>query len=525
MDPVRIGVSPPSYRDRLDWLFGLLEQAYNVRFCATSPERIHAGGAGIVFHEEGEPPPLPPAALLYMVDASGPAATQELSFTRDPLLDGRFHGRTLTEKSLPLLRPLCAEGARVLCSSAGGPVWVRRETRSGRCDVVRLPGGDWLSRVTLWENLQDQRFFIVLTLVHFLKSVLGDSGWRPPPLRAVIMVDDPNLRTMRYGEFRFADVVDAARRHRFHVSIGVSPIDLPATSRAVVEFIRRNADVLSLSIHGNDHTHYELLRITDEGRALAVASQMLRRVERFENRHRLRVSRVVVPPNELASEHFVRALGRLPFDAMTSSRPFPWLPPNAWTSGAGPDDGLLAWFPGSFVAGGFPIIRRSGYARSLVQRAFLDQPLIRYFHHGAFSGGMVRAIQAADEINTLGKVRWMSLEEIALSNLQTRLEGGTLWVRPFSRRVQVEIPRGVRELRVALPAARWEGPPLVARVDGRPAVSPAAPTISVIPGSTAEIALVRDDAVDHRAFSDSRAPLPAWLHRRAGEAVDRLRLR
>jgi|WetSurMetagenome_2_1015567.scaffolds.fasta_scaffold102260_1 hypothetical protein len=527
MHPVSITVSPPSFRSRLDWLLSHLEKAYPVTFVAAEIGR-QGDCAGAIVFQDGEVP-LPVvrgSAIVYALDLPSTPAAQSITFTADPAVDRRLQGRLLVERSLGPLRPLSIPGSSALATCSGAPVWVRSVSAEGQTDIVRLPGLEGLSPTMLWDNLQEHRFFFLLTLVHYLRPILADSGWVPPPLRAAFVVDDPNLRTTEYGGFGFADVARAARENRFHVSVAIPPIDFPVTSRKVAGLVGRNPDVLSLSIHGNNHPRQELLRVSDEAEALATACQMLRRVERFEQQYHVPVSRVVVPPYELCSREALRAFCRLPFDAVVTTRPFPWLPPDTWMEGGGSGDALLCWLPGDFVAGGMPVIRRSSIPNNMVFRAFLDQPVIRYFHHAQFSGPMEEPLRAAAEINAMGDVQWVSLEEIALSNFEIRRSGTSMTIRPYSRRIHVPVPGGTEAVRIDLPDGVGEGDSCT--INGVPVAwsGDGAPPMQVEPGSTLEVRLVRGDAVDHRVIPDLvLPPFRALLHRRASELIDRLHLR
>ena len=93
----------------------------------------------------------------------------------------------------------------------------------------------------------------------------------------------------------------------------------------------------------------------------------------------------------------------------------------------------------------------SGDRDDLPLRAFLGQPLILYGHHWDFAGGLDLLAQAAGEINGLGDVEWGPLGWVARTNCATRTLHDTLLVRMHSRRVAVEVPAGVRALRVLVP--------------------------------------------------------------------------
>jgi hypothetical protein len=216
---------------------------------------------------------------------------------------------------------------------------------------------------------------------------------------------------------------------------------------------------------------------------------------------------------------------RCGFEAITMTRPFAWLaePPRSWLSrppGASP---LVGWQPADFVERmpvllRHPLIERD--APELVLRAFLDQPLILYGHHGDVAGGLGTLASAVEDVNRVREARWCSVGEIAASNYETKLEGTQLSLRTFARRVELEIPAGVDRLEVRLPAQHPGPAAEVLTVAGRPAKlgEPA----DVNPGDLVEIRLEPADRVDFGAVPAPRRQPLALARRALGESRDRL---
>ncbi len=287
----------------------------------------------------------------------------------------------------------------------------------------------------------------LLPLVHFIRRLVGPR-WSEPRLRASFVIDDPNLHWPSYGFLDYRELADQAARHGYHVGFATVPLDGWLVNRRAVSVLAENRTALSLLMHGNDHAAHELGRLDSDVRAASAIAQALRRVTSLERRCGLSVERVMVPPYEDCSQPALRAMFRLGIEAACVSRPHPWYvgPPST--------SPLAGWHPAELVAGGIPVLPRyplSGDRDDLPLRAFLGQPLILYGHHWDFAGGLDLLAHAAGEINGLGDVEWGPLGWVARTNCATRTLDETLLVRMHARRVAVEVPAGVRALRVLVP--------------------------------------------------------------------------
>jgi hypothetical protein len=367
-----------------------------------------------------------------------------------------LRGRTIPESAGAGELPPPPPGARVLASVSGRPVWWQAggETSDGTASpsasaasaypLTALNDGE-----ALREHLRAGRFMGLLPLVHFLAQVLGPDGWQLPPLRASFVIDDPNLHWPSYGFINYCELVAHAVRHGYHVGFATVPLDGWLADRRVTALLTQNASVLSLSMYGNDHVARDLDRLSTDAQAQAAIAQALRRVAALERRSGVSVDRVMVPPHSACSEAALRAMFRLGIDAACSTKPHPWrydLP------AATPLDG---WRPAELVAGGIPVLPRYPFdapREDLALQALLGQPLILYGHHGDFAQGLDFLAQAAREIEALADdVQWGPLSWIARGNFATRRLGETLLVRMHARRIAVDVPAGVRVLRLLVP--------------------------------------------------------------------------
>jgi hypothetical protein len=375
----------------------------------------------------------------------------------------------------------------------------------------------------LLEHVRADRFLPFLALLHFIRGLTRDSNFEGPPPRASIVMDDPNLHRPRYGYLDFAEVAGDAERHDYHVAMAMVPLDGWMSARSAVRIFKDHAARLSILMHGNNHSRGELGRPESEAVMLGNLVQGLRRIEAFESRSGLEVSRVMTPPHGVCSQEAARGMFRLGFDALCMSRPYPWLtrPPS--------DRPLAGWFPAELIVGGFPIIPRYALSWSkdeILLRAFLDQPIVLSGHHTDAAGGLGPLQEWARFINGLGEFEWLPLGEIARTNYGCRREGGRMIIRPYARRVRVRIPPEVEEIAVRFHPAFPDPAPeaLMCRSPGEDGPSPAASADVIDARGKKELELTfqHPEPVDPHAVSSPGAQPWPIVRRLLTEGRDRL---
>jgi hypothetical protein len=441
--PVTVAVRPRGALAARPRLFAALEAAFGVVFVPWASAGM-APDAVLAFGEQPlDASGLGVPAFLVSDTPARPAATEPVRLGAAPAVDARVRGVTLTAAGLGAVLP--TDGADVLAAARSGPVWTR--TRGPvPVDRIRSPLPDIGSRQVLRGLLATEGAPALVALTHFLRA-LGEPEWRPPPLRAAIVFDDPNLRWRSYGFIDYDRLVAHADAHGYHAAMAMIPLDAGRAHRSTADLFARRPDRLSLVFHGNDHLRLELMGPPDLGSALAMTAQAVRRVARFERRTGLHVDRVMMPPHGMCSRHATRALGRLGFDALCTIHTPPWTvhPP--------PGRLIAGWRPGDFV-GGCAVIPRVPLASSaddLALHAFLDHALVLYGHHEDLARGLGPLAEAAARVNALGDVQWMSVEQIALSGHALRTSGDRVAVRAYARRARVVAPAGARTLTVEPP--------------------------------------------------------------------------
>jgi hypothetical protein len=89
--------------------------------------------------------------------------------------------------------------------------------------------------------------------------------------------------------------------------------------------------------------------------------------------------------------------------------------------------------------------------------AFLNQPIIPHGHHQDCENGFDLLSNAANSINSLGKVIWSDMASLSRSNYLTQRENGTLMVKMLSRRITLPVDKDVREVVVERPWISADG--------------------------------------------------------------------
>jgi hypothetical protein len=445
----RIGLLPHGARAARARLFAALEHAYPVRFqepAARDGDLDWDGLDGILLIG-GEPPTELPAGLpcLRALGEERPSegAPQSIALGHHPSLARPLRGGALTERwvdPLPERAPAGGPhelplGYATLASAGGAPAWVLTSPAgttaatappSGRVEdsspheLVAAAPAELAPGEALRERLAPGRCLALLALVHFVRRVAHDPDL-DAPLDAAFVLDDPNLHWPRYGHLRYAELARHAQAHGYHMVIAMPPIDGWLAHPRVVRLLREHPSQLSLCVHGNDHLGPELGRILSPASGLALAEQALARAAAFERRTGIPFERVMVPPHEQLTEAAAQGLRAAGFASVCVSRPYPWIAPTrpgaaAALSAGPPQRGALAgWEPRELVAGGLPVLLRTGFnapREDLLLRAFLGQPLILYGHHDRLAHGLDVLADATAAIDALGNVRWGSLATI-----------------------------------------------------------------------------------------------------------------
>ena|SRR5215831_1597445 len=364
-------------------------------------------------------------------------------FAKSSNLDKRLSGRTISHWALRNVAAVSLDsGDEVLARYGERPVWVLRRTGDLTGHIASAPLPQLAHGEQPFDYLNGYHFMQLLPLLHFLREVTATLGWAQPPLRAWFMFDDPNLHWPSYGFLSYRELIQQARKDQFHVAIATVPLDAWGLHSRAISLFKESTEHLSLLVHGNNHTRDEFGQMrTCDGHSRSVA-QALRRIERLERASGLHVDRVMVPPYEALVDSALAAMLRLGMEGVCIA---PW--------------SLRHWNPqlrrrstfglemAEMTESGFPVLGRYRLSEACegpsVISAFLGRPIVLAEHHIAARDGVELLAVAAKVVNSLGEVRWCGTAEMLRSNYLLRSEDSTLWVKPYSRRIEFRVPEGV----------------------------------------------------------------------------------
>ena len=447
-----IGISATGKSPGVQRTLDALSEILDVRF----EERIWGDGAGLDAWILPEADPKIQTSLVhnhcssYTVIRSDQlvscGSSSDIKFSQHRTLPPVLVGRRIKAAEAAELKslPLCLNGLSVIASKGGAPIWGMREVERLQHHFVGLPIPELNEDEPLFHYFHRGQFLQLLPLILFLRSVTDVQGWEQPPLQACFMFDDPNLHWRTYGYFDFTRVAAHAQRHNYHVSLATIPLDMWLVHKPTALLFHQYRDQLSLLIHGNDHIAKEFAKSYLDKELDRRLRQTLKRVEDFELRSGVRVSRVMAPPHGACSERALGKMANLGFEAASISR-----------GSLHRHNGNAKWLRtlgmrATDIIGGLPVFPRfplSGSCHnSILIAALLHQPIIPMGHHEDVAEGLKLLADLAEYVNSLGTVHWAGMERIACVHYARRFDGGTFQIRMYTRRVEIPVPEGISHI-------------------------------------------------------------------------------
>jgi hypothetical protein len=257
------------------------------------------------------------------------------------------------------------------------------------------------------ENEFEQAADQYIPAIIFLRFAFGAQCWHNPCPGAGIIIDDPLLKK-RYGFIKFPQLLNSARRHKYHITLAFIPWNYWRSRAKDAQIFREYSDCFNLCAHGCDHTNNEF-RSTDYEGLLRRNFLARRRMDRHRERTGLASEALMVCPQEQYSLEAMRAFAdSRQFIGLICTACMPRDLPTPQIRGAD----LLLPAQDSFY--GFPVFKRH-YANGMEAFAmalFLGKPAILVEHHEFFrdgSGGTEAFAQRLAELRP--DLRWKSLAE------------------------------------------------------------------------------------------------------------------
>ena len=526
----RVGVLPANQFSAHRRLLHLLGQLFSVEIVSGQAAGAESCEAVLLFDSiRAEAVRLARAGLhclAYVKGQSLPRQSRSADLSLGPSthLVESFRGRTLFGTVMDRAYPLEVEpGDEVLARIDRDVLWVRRTEGTSDLHLVAIGPPALPDKDYLFQYLQSDCWVKLLPILNFLRVI---SGWEPPPVRACFMFDDPNLHWKGYGYIKYDLLAQHAREHHYHVSFAMVPLDAWFTHHRTAALFRENKHLLSLLVHGNNHTHKELAISYSEQRRCALVAQALMRIERFERVSGLEVSRVMATPHHACTDEMAGTLVRMGFEAACISRAF-MMENNgdkAW-----PD--TIGLNPVEFLAGSLPVIPRFNFGLSSPRRillaAFFGQAIVPVGHHEDLADGMDLLKKLADLINATVDVQWTDMMSIARSNFCSRRDGKVLRLKLFSRHIRLTVPADITEICVERPWLKAHNAEALSWRQGQSRVQASslyqAEPIPTHPGADVEICSIHPDLVDPRKLPLHRTPLWMVGRRQLCEGRDRLK--
>lgn len=326
----------------------------------------------------------------------------------------RTHGKALT-----LTVPSLAT-AEVLMNLGDSPAFVRLKV--GRANVfiwstdkvfdMRRP----LAAEREFEEAADQ----YIPAIIFLRFAFGEQCWHNQSPGAGLVIDDP-LLTKHYGFIKFPQLLESAKRHKYHVTLAFIPWNHWRSRRNQVDLFRRYSDCFSICTHGCDHSNNEF-KSADYQELLSKNFVASERMRQHTERTGLGCEPLMVCPQEEYSLEAMRAFAdSRQFIGLVCTSCIPRNLSAPQISGAD----LLLPAQDSFF--GFPVFKRhylKGEMSPFAMALFLGKHAILVEHHEFFKNGPGNTEKFVEGLAKLRpNIKWKSLAETATGTHLIRQTG------------------------------------------------------------------------------------------------------
>lgn len=425
-------------------------------------------------------------------EAAASAGAERVEFSQNAVLAPVLRKRTISGSGAIQLKALPAwlQNITVLAYKETLPIWAVRRMNGHLHHYISSRPPEAVPGEPLFTSFNRHNFVSLLPLLTFLKSLTDEHDWKMPGLRACFMFDDPNLHWPRYGYLDFHKLAKHAADHHYHAAFATIPLDLWLVHKAALSIFNAHPRQISLLIHGVNHVSRELARPCLPSDCVALLKICLQRIQSFERRTGLSVSRIMAPPHGACNENYFTAMSRLGFEGATIS-----LGSLRKYNGHQPWNRTLGVKPIEMIDG-LPIFPRlplaSNSINDIIIAALINQAVILVGHHRDLAEGLGILEKVSDFINGLSNVKWSNMERIARSQYAHKISGKYLRLRMLSKRIAIIVPEGIREIWVQRPWLQGSSKEdlAVKTTAGYPdwSLHPSNQPVRVLPGQKIEIA-------------------------------------
>src|SRR5215467_14607096 len=131
----------------------------------------------------------------------------DVKFSNCQSLHKVFRGQRLADPSLGIVGSVPIRANCTILARVGGHnVWTCGCIVSTTVHTVGIAPPMIGEQLYLRHYFRKESWFALLPLLQFLRDITSAQSWEESALRAVFMIDDPNLHRTRYGWIRFSDL-------------------------------------------------------------------------------------------------------------------------------------------------------------------------------------------------------------------------------------------------------------------------------------------------------------------------------
>jgi hypothetical protein len=272
-------------------------------------------------------------------------------------------------------------------------------------------------------------FSRLVPLMMFLRGGLGNRVWHNDRPRACFIIDDPLLKT-RHGFLEYRRFVEIMCQQKFAACIAFIPWNHRRSSKEVAELFSSNHGMLSLCVHGCDHSRGEFATTRFDS-LCAKARLALQRMQAHRQVFGIPFDGIMIFPQGLFSSEAMAALDASGYLAAVNTSLCPSTMPGTLVL-----RDLLEVALTKFAD--FPLFGRR-YPQNLAEFAFdlfMGKPALAVEHHRYFRSGykelamFVTGLKALDE-----RIEWAGLGRLCSRACLTKTaENGDVYVRFYTRR-------------------------------------------------------------------------------------------